>query len=74
MSEDEGRTSEHAEHPKGALPFAEALSTSEHAPAIFERWRPWLALAAVLIVLAYGPVLLQLAVTTPFDAPGFRVW
>ena len=41
---------------------------------LFDRWRPWLALAFVLIALAYGPSLLQLAVTSPFDVPGMRVW
>ena len=59
---------------EGEVPFAEALSGAEHAPVVFERWRPWLALAVILVVLAYGPVLLRLAVTTPLDAPGFRAW
>ena len=54
--------------------FAEALSGPEHAPAIFDRWRPWVALAFVLIAIAYGPVLLRLFATTPFNTPGFRVW
>jgi hypothetical protein len=36
--------------------------------------RPWLALAVVLIVIAYGPTLARLVVTTPLNAPGFRVW
>ncbi|MBI4591462.1 MAG: b(o/a)3-type cytochrome-c oxidase subunit 1 [Candidatus Rokubacteria bacterium] len=58
-----------------ALPeFAEALSGPEHAPAILDRWRPWLALALVLIAIAYGPTLVRLAATTPFNAPGLRVW
>ena len=61
--------------PAPAMPgFAEALSGAEHAPAILDRWRPWLALAAVLVVIAYGPTLVRLAATTPFNAPGFRVW
>ncbi len=61
--------------PAPAMPaFAEALSGPEHAPAILDRWRPWLALAAALIAVAYGPVLVRLVATTPFNAPGFRVW
>jgi cytochrome c oxidase subunit I len=58
----------------GDVMFAEALSGPEHAPVLFDRWKPWLVLAFVLIVLAYGPSLLQLAATAPFDAPGLRVW
>jgi cytochrome c oxidase subunit 1 len=54
--------------------FAEALSGPEHAPAILDRWRPWLALTAVLILIAYGPTLVRLWATTPFITPGMRVW
>jgi len=54
--------------------FAEALSGPEHAPAILDRWRPWLALTFVLIAIAYGPTLVRLWATTPFITPGFRVW
>ena len=54
--------------------FAEAMSGPDHAPVLFDRWKPWLVLAFVLIALAYGPSLLQLAATTPLDAPGMRVW
>ncbi len=54
--------------------FAEALSGPDHAPAILDRWRPWIALAFVLIAIAYGPTLFRLAVTTPFNTPGLRVW
>ncbi len=54
--------------------FAEALSGPEHAPAILDRWRPWLALTAVLIVIAYGPILIHIVAKTAFNAPGLRVW
>ncbi len=56
------------------VPFAEALSGPEQAPAILDRWRPWLTLALVMIVIAYGPTLVRLVAVTPFDAPGWRVW
>lgn len=54
--------------------FAMAMSGAEHAPAIFDRWRPWVALAIVLILIAYGPSVARLVLTTPLDAPGLRVW
>jgi cytochrome c oxidase subunit 1 len=57
-----------------AVPFAEAMSGPDHMPGIMDRWRPWLALAIVLIVIAYGPTLARLVATTPLTTPGLRVW
>ena len=56
------------------IPFAEALSGPEHAPAILDRWLPWLALALALIAIAYGPTIVRLVATTPLNVPGLRVW
>ena len=58
----------------GDVQFTEALSGPDGAPVLFDRWKPWLVLAFVLIALAYGPSLAHLVVTTPLDAPGLRVW
>ncbi len=54
--------------------FAVALSGPEAAPAMLDRLKPWLVLAALLIVIAYGPTLFRLVTTTPLTSPGFRVW
>ena len=41
---------------------------------MLDRLKPWLALAGLLIVIAYGPTLVRLVATTPLTSPGFRVW
>ena len=60
--------------PQPAVEFADALSGPDHAPAFLDRWRPWLALTALLIVIAYGPTLVRLATTASLTTPGLRVW
>jgi hypothetical protein len=54
--------------------FAETASSPAETPAIFDRLRPWVALAVVMLLVAYGPVLLRLVTTSPMNVPGFRVW
>jgi hypothetical protein len=54
--------------------FAEALSGPEEAPAILDRWRPWLVLTVLFLVLAYAHPLIHLVRNTPLNVPGMRVW
>lgn len=54
--------------------FAEALSGPEEAPAILDRWRPWLVLTVIFLVLAYAHPLIHLVSNTSLNVPGMRVW
>jgi cytochrome c oxidase subunit I len=56
------------------MPWAHAASGPEDGPQILDRWKPWLVIAAVLLLLNYGPVLFQLITTSPFNIPGMRTW
>jgi cytochrome c oxidase subunit 1 len=56
------------------VPIAEALHGAEGTPLILDQWRPWLAITAILIIIAYGPMLVRLIATTPLNVPGLRVW
>jgi len=60
--------------PQPVPEFADTVSGPDHAPAFVDHWQPWLATAIILIVIAYGPTLVRLAVTTPLTTPGLRVW
>lgn len=55
-------------------PVAQAVAGPEKVPVFLNRWGIWLSLAAVLIVIGYGPVLIQLVRTMAPNAPPFRVW
>jgi cytochrome c oxidase subunit 1 len=56
------------------FPQAEAVSGPEDAPAILDRWRPWLVGALVLIAIAYVPPLVAQLTTLSLTSPGFRPW
>jgi len=54
--------------------FTESAAPPEEGPALLNRLRPWVVVAAVLLVIAYGPTLTRLVVTGQFNVPGLRVW
>lgn len=54
--------------------FAEALSGPEEAPAMLDRWQPWLLLTVLFLLLAYAHPLWHLVQSTPLNVPGMRVW
>jgi cytochrome c oxidase subunit 1 len=53
------------------LPITEAYQTEAEAPRIFDRWRVWIGIAVVLILIAYAPVLQQVLGVSPFASPGY---
>ncbi len=55
------------------IPFAEALSGPENAPAGLDRWRPWVGGAILLILISYGPVLIDIWQHSAFNAPGILI-
>jgi len=48
-------------------------SAADEGPAILDRVRPWVVVAVILIVIAYGPTLARLLASSQLNAPGFRV-
>ncbi len=61
--------------PAPAMPeFAEPISPAEEGPAVLDRLRPWVVVAVIMIVIAYGPTLARLIAGASLSSPGFRVW
>lgn len=56
------------------VPVAEAEVVPGKAPAWLEKWRLWILLSVVLVIIGYAPVLAQLAGNFNPVSPGFRVW
>ncbi len=55
------------------MPIAEPLNP-EPTPNWLNSWKPWLAGTVGLIVVAYGPVLIQLIGGIASNAAGFQLW
>ena len=61
--------------PAPSMPeFAQPRSPAEEGPAVLDRLRPWMVVAVLMIIIAYGPTLARLIGGASFNAPGFRVW
>jgi cytochrome c oxidase subunit 1 len=56
------------------VPVAEALRDPQLTPNWLDRWVPWMVGTIVLIVLAYGPQLVDQIANMALTSPGFRVW
>jgi cytochrome c oxidase subunit I len=55
------------------MPVAEAYEPGP-VPGWLDAWRPWLAGAVVLVVLGYGPMLVDLIANSQWSSPGFKLW
>ena len=55
------------------MPIAEPYEDAP-VPLWLDNWRPWVGVALLLIVLAYGPVLANMVATAKLNAAGLRVW
>ncbi|MCB0990011.1 MAG: hypothetical protein KDB16_03460, partial [Acidimicrobiales bacterium] len=56
------------------VPIAESLHDAQNTPAWLDRFKPWLIGAAALLLIAYGPQLVDQIVNMNLNAPGFKPW
>jgi cytochrome c oxidase subunit 1 len=56
------------------VPIAEAEVSPSKTPILLDTWKPWLALSIVLVIIGYGPILIQMFSNITLNAPGFRAW
>ena len=56
------------------MPVAEAVRDPQETPAWLDGWRPWLVVTIILILLSYGPPLVELVRNADLSSPGLRVW
>ncbi len=56
------------------MPVADAVSGPEVGPIWLSRWKPWLAATAAIILVAYGPILVEAIRISEWTSPGFKVW
>jgi hypothetical protein len=53
------------------IPVAESLRDPQLTPVWLDRFKPWLIATAALILIAYGPQLVEQISSMQLNAPGF---
>jgi cytochrome c oxidase subunit 1 len=56
------------------VPVAEAEVDPSHTPAWLDNYKLWIGIAVVLVIIGYGPILIDMFVNINLTAPGFKVW
>jgi cytochrome c oxidase subunit 1 len=56
------------------MPVAEPLDPSLRVPSWLDNWGPWLYGAIGLVIVSYGPMLINLIANVQLTSPGFKVW
>lgn len=62
--------------PKGEeeFPIGEVEEGTEPTPLVFENWKIWLGIAALLILFAYTVPLTDIIQNSPPGSPGYKFW
>ncbi len=56
------------------VPVAESISDPQATPLWLDKWMPWLIATIVLLLIAYGPQLVDQIANMQLTSPGFKVW
>ncbi|MFC1997635.1 b(o/a)3-type cytochrome-c oxidase subunit 1 [Chloroflexota bacterium] len=56
------------------IPIAESIHDPQQTPAWLDRWLPWVIATIALILIAYGPNLIEQISNMQLNSPGGRVW
>jgi cytochrome c oxidase subunit 1 len=56
------------------VPVAEAVHDPQETPNWLDRWVPWIIGTIALLLVAYGPQLIDQIANISLTSPGFKVW
>ncbi len=56
------------------MPVAEPYHPEETVPGWLDTWKPWVVITVVLILVAYGPILVDMLSNIQLTSPGFQPW
>jgi cytochrome c oxidase subunit 1 len=56
------------------VPIAESMQDPALTPVWLDRWAPWIYGTLALVVIVYGPQLVDMISNIALTSPGFRVW
>ena len=56
------------------VPVAEPEVPATRTPAWLDNYKLWILISVVLVIIGYGPILINMFANINLTAPGFKVW